>query len=77
MGEQITVKVKEKEVETPFAELEPLLEVEDNTYLEGGISTSYWGPIDNIIIAESEQDIIAVEPAGKRSITWGRLKAAR
>lgn len=76
-GEQFIVKAKAKEDPTPFQELEPLLEVEDNTYDQGGISTSYWGPIDNIIIAESEQDIIAVEPTGKLPITWGRLKAMR
>jgi hypothetical protein len=77
MGEQITVKVKEKGDETPFMELDPLLDVADNTYADGGLSTSYYGPIDNVIIAESEQDIIAVEPAGKLPITWGRLKAVR
>ena len=76
-GEQFIVKAKAKEDPALFQELEPLLEVEDNAYDQGGIQTSYWGPIDNVIIAESEKDIIAVEPAGKLSTTWGHLKAVR
>jgi hypothetical protein len=80
MGEQITVKVKEKEDPTPFKELTPVLEAADSTFLEGGLSTSYYGPIDNVIIAESEADLLAVtavEPTGKLPITWGYLKASR
>lgn len=77
MGAEFIVKAKEKKDETPFPELKPVLKVNDKTYDKGGFSTSYWGPIDNVIIAETEQDILAVEPANKLPIAWGRLKAGR
>ena len=49
----------------------------DKTYDKGAFSTSYWGPIDNVIIADTEADILGVEPGDKLPTTWGRLKAIR
>jgi len=73
-GSDFTVKMKAKEDETPFSDIEPVLEVEDNTFDKGGFSTAYYGPIDDVIIAESEADILAVEPKYKAVTTWGNLK---
>ncbi len=36
----------------------PVLEIFDDTFDTGAFSTSYWGPIDNVIIAESEEDLL-------------------
>ncbi len=58
MEGEILVKAKEKEDETPFADLDPILEIVDETFETGAFSTSYWGPIDNVIIAETEEDLI-------------------
>jgi hypothetical protein len=60
-GGEFLVKVKERDDETPFDDLDPLLEVIDDAFEEGTFSTSYWGPVDNVIIAESEEDIDALE----------------
>jgi hypothetical protein len=73
-GDLFTVKVKEKEDDTPFADLDPVLEVNDGTYGEGAFQTSYYGPIDNVIIADSEQDILAVDPSISCIRTWGDIK---
>ncbi len=73
-GSTFTIKMKEKVDETAFSDIDPVLEVEDNALEKGGFSTAYYGPIDDVIIAESEADIIAVEPVSKLSTTWGALK---
>jgi hypothetical protein len=73
-GEEFIVKVKEKEDNTLFADLDPVLDVEDGTYAEGAFQTSYHGPIDNVVIADSEQDILAVDPSVSSIGTWGDIK---
>jgi len=73
-GSAFTVKIKEKEDQTAFADIEPVIEIEDSTYDKGGFSTCYYGPIDDVVIGESEADILAVEPASKLSTTWGHIK---
>ena len=73
-GPNFTVKMKAKGDETPFSDIDPILEVEDNTFARGGFSTAYNGPIDDVIVGESEDDILAVEPSGKIATTWGNLK---
>jgi hypothetical protein len=74
VGPNFTVKMKAKGDETPFSDIDPILEVEDNTFARGGFSTAYNGPIDDVIVGESEDDILAVEPSGKIATTWGNLK---
>lgn len=73
-GPAFTVRMKEKEDQTAFSDVDPVVEIEDNTYDKGGFSTAYYGPIDDVVIGESEADILAVEPASKLSTTWGRIK---
>ncbi len=73
-GATFIVKMKEKVDETAFSDIDPVVEVEDNTYEKGGFSTAYYGPIDDVVVGESEADILAVEPASKLSTTWGALK---
>lgn len=73
-GDLFTVKVKEKKDNTLFADLDPVLDVKDGTYKEGALQTSYYGPIDNVIIAESERDILAVCPYNSYIRTWGDIK---
>ena len=78
IGDQHAVKGKERDDDTPFEELDPLVSVEDDTYAEGPIGlfgtaggALYW---DNIIVYEPGTEIHAVNPAAKLAVTWGRLK---
>lgn len=73
-GPSFTVKMKEKVDQTAFSDIKAVIEVEDKTYGKGGFSTSYYGPIDDVVIAESEAEIIAVHPASKLPTRWGALK---
>ena len=73
-GSNFTAKMKAKEDGTPFSDIDPVLEVEDSTFDKGGFSTAYYGPIDDVIIAESEADMLAVDPKYKAATTWGALK---
>ena len=77
-GDLFTVKAKEKGDPKLFKDIgKPLLKVRDKTHTKGFISTSYWGPIDNIIIADHENDILAVQPSNKLSTVWAKLKTNR
>jgi len=77
-GNELTFKVKRRDDSTPFADIEPLIQVTDDNLQNGpvsacGTNTDAW--IDNFIVAESEADLIAaVQPNGKLSITWGTIK---
>jgi hypothetical protein len=73
-GPEFTVKVKEKTDATLFADMKPTLKVKDDTYKKGMFQTSYYGPIDNVIIAEKEADILSIESVGKLSATWAKIK---
>ncbi len=73
-GANFVVKMKPKTEPVAFADIDPIIDVDDNTFAKGGFSTAYNGPIDDVIIAESEADILSVEPASKLSSTWGALK---
>lgn len=70
MEGEFIVKAKEKDDETPFEDLDPILEIFDDTFDTGAFSTSYWGPIDNVIIAETEDDLLGggEEPQAPRFI---------
>ena len=77
-GDLFTVKAKEKGDPKLFKEIKKaLLKVRDDTHKKGFISTSYWGPIDNIIIADHEDDILAVQPSNKLSTIWAKFKTSR
>jgi hypothetical protein len=71
MGEDFIVKAKEKGDDTPFADLDPILDVTDDTFESGFFSTSYYGPIDNVIIADTEQDIIDASTGGTPQLQAG------
>ncbi len=80
IGNQHAVKAKERDDDTPFEELDPIVSVEDDTYAEGTIGlfgtgaggALYW---DNIIVYEPGTDLSeAVEPGGKLAVTWGKIK---
>jgi hypothetical protein len=79
IGDEHIIKGKERDDETPFDELDPIISVEDDTYPEGPIGLFggaglYW---DNIIVYEPGTDIEAaklVRPAGKLATTWGKIK---
>ena len=78
-GDKFEVKAKPKSDNTPFKDMKKaLLKVTDGTHKKGYISTSYWGPIDNVIVADHEDDILtSVEPLNKLSTTWANLKTSR
>ena len=71
LGEDFVVRAKEKEDETPFGDLDPILDVSDDTFESGFFSTSYYGPIDNVIIADTEQDIIDASTGGAPQLKAG------
>ncbi len=78
IGAEHIVKGKERDDDTPFDELPPLVTLEDDTYTEGPIGLfgaselMYW---DNIIVYEPGTDLSgAVEPGGKLAVTWGEIK---
>ena len=77
-GNELICKVKKRDDPTPFSEIEPLMQVTDDNLQGGAVSacgtnTDAW--IDNFIVAESEEDLVAaVQPHGKLSFTWGMLK---
>ena len=77
-GNEFTFKVKRRDDSTPFAEIEPLIQVTDDNLQKGpvsacGTNTDAW--MDNFIVAESEVDLItAVQPNGKVSVIWGTIK---
>ena len=78
IGNEHIIKGKERDDETPFDELDPIVSVEDDTYAEGTIGlfgaegSMYW---DNIIVYEPGTDITgAVDPGSKLAVTWGEVK---
>jgi len=77
-GDLHTVKIKERDDNTPFDNIKPAIEAKDGMYEKGtvgGLGTdagSTW--VDNIIIYESPKDML-VDFGGKLSATWGGLKS--
>jgi hypothetical protein len=74
------VKGKERDDNTPFDKLNPIVSAVDNTYADGpiglfGVSESslYW---DNIIVYEPGTNPNAVKPASKIAVAWGKIKAS-
>ena len=77
IGDQHIVKGKERDDDTPFDELAPIVSAVDDTYADGPIGlfgaegSLYW---DNIIVYEPGTVIGAVEPSDKLAVTWGRIR---
>ncbi len=78
--DSFTFKIKGRDDKTPFAKMkEPDVISEakiGQLFSFGGIAIQegYTGMIDNVIVGETEADIIAVELKGKLTCCWGALK---
>jgi len=78
--DKFTFKIKDRDDRTPFAKMnEP--DILSNAqvgqlYPSGGIAAQegYIGMLDNVIVGETENDILAVESKGKLAVCWGMLK---
>lgn len=78
MGEQFSFKIKELEDDTPFSEIDPILEASDAEFDSGGVSNAGISYIDNIVVGETDSDLVmSVEAADKLSICWGELKSSK
>ena len=75
-GDTFTFRIKEKSDDTPFEKIDPLVTAKDERYAKGLFCTDRAGHIDNLIIAETAEDVLLVNPSSKLSLTWGALKTA-
>jgi hypothetical protein len=73
-GNKFSFWLKEKTDDTPFEKLKIIMDGSDNTLKEGKFGTDFWGPVDNVIIAEKAADILTVKPMGKLAFSWGAIK---
>lgn len=73
-GNQFEFWLKEKTDDTPFEKLKVIMTGSDNTLKEGKFGTDFWGPVDNVILAEKAADILTVKPSGKLACSWGAIK---
>jgi hypothetical protein len=77
-GNKISLKIKRRDDEKPFANIDPILEATDDKLKKGsasvcGTNTDAW--MDNFIIAEAESELsFAVEQSGKLATMWGQIK---
>jgi len=71
------VKGKERDDNTPFDKLDPIVSAIDDTYADGPIGlfgaegSLYW---DNIVVYEPGTAPKAVKPASKLAVAWGKIK---
>jgi len=77
-GNKQEVYLKERDDPTPFEELEPAIEVEDDIFMNGPVGimgiTAGLGYYDNVAVYESPADITDVSPAGKLAQIWANIK---
>ena len=77
-GSKHEIYLKERNDSTPFEELEPVIEVDDDTFKNGPVGimgiTSGLAYYDNIVVYESPADLTDVSPAGKLAQIWGKIK---
>ncbi len=74
-GDTFSAKMKAADDQTPFSELEPIVEGQDGNFEEGVFGNYGYSLIDNVIIGESESDLIlAVSPQNKLATTWAEIK---
>ena len=80
-GDHHIVKIKERDDDTPFDAIEPAIEGDDGTYEKGavgGLGTdagSTW--VDNLVLYEDPEDMLAVAHNSRLAVTWGKLKGER
>ena len=71
------MKGKERDDNTPFDKLDPIVSAIDDTYADGPIGlfgaegSLYW---DNIVVYEPGTAPKAVKPASKLAVAWGKIK---
>ena len=76
VGDDLIFKIKERDDETPFAEIKPLLEATDGNFDSGGIANGGIAYVDNVVVGETEGDFtFAVQASGKLASTWGEMKS--
>jgi len=74
-GDTFEAYAKEKDDDTPFADMDPLMEGTEASYETGKFGLYGLIYVDNVIIGETEGDMsISVESAGKLTSTWGNIK---
>ena len=80
-GDKHEIYLKERDDDTPFEELEPIVEAADDMFESGPVGmlgiTDGVSYFDNMVVAETVQDIEkfkAVDHVGKLTITWGSVK---
>jgi hypothetical protein len=77
-GNKHEIYLKERGDPTPFEELEPVIEVEDDTFQNGPVGimgiTSGLGYYDNVAVYESPADITDVSPRNRLAQIWGKIK---
>ena len=75
-GDTFDAYAKEKDDDTPFAEMKPLMTGKDASYKTGKFGLYGLVYVDNVIVGETEKDMfISVESSGKLTSTWGSIKA--
>lgn len=69
-------KIKERDDDTHFSEIEPLLETSDADFGSGGVANAGIAYIDNVVVGETEDDLssMLVQVKDKLAVTWGRIK---
>ena len=76
MKDHLTFKIKERDSDKPFSEIDPLLDGNDGEFGSGGIANGGIAYVDNVVVGETEDDLtLAVQANGKLSITWGKMKS--
>jgi len=80
-GDKHQIYMKERNDDTPFEKLKPVVEAKDDTFKSGPIGmmgiTAGISYFDNMVLAETLQDIEnskSVEMTGKLTATWGQIR---
>ena len=74
-GDTFTFKWKELDDDTQFDQIDVAFEGQDDTYKNGGMANGGLGLIDNIVVGETDDDLVlSVNPAGKLPAVWAGLK---
>ena len=74
-GNTFDAYAKEKDDNTQFSKMKPLITAQDATFKAGKFGLYGLIYVDNVVIGESENDLtIAVKPADKLAATWGNIK---
>jgi len=81
MGDRHEIYLKERDDETPFENLKPVVEADDDTFKRGPVGmmgiTSGVSYFDNMVVVETLDDLSkmqAVDRVGKLTMTWGQIK---